>query len=62
MVKKLIKMVVNVEKLFKMVENGDFLKFVKNGEMLKNVGENIKNFALIFFYTLDIRNIIFNPF
>ena len=30
--------------------------------MLKNVGENIKkNFALIFFYTLDIRNIIFNP-
>ena len=31
----------------------------KNGEMLKNVGENIKNnFALMFFYTLDIRNII----
>ena len=30
--------------------------------MLKNVGENIKTiFALIFFYTLDIRNIIFNP-
>ena len=30
--------------------------------MLKNVGENIKkNFALIFFYTLDIKNIIFNP-
>ena len=26
-----------------MVENGDFSKFVKqNGEMLKNVGENIK--------------------
>ena len=62
MVKKLFKMVVNVEKLLKMVENGDFLKFVKNGEMLKNVGENIKKiFALIFFYTLDIRNIIFNP-
>ena len=38
MVKKLIKMVINVE---------------------KNVSENIKkNFALIFFYTLDIRNII----
>ena len=33
-----------------------------NGEKLKNVGENIKkNFALIFFYTLDIKNIIFNP-
>ena len=58
---KLIKMVVNVEKLLKMVENGDFSKFVKNGEMLKNVGENIKKIsALIFFYTLDIRNIIFN--
>ena len=41
-------MVVNVEKLLKMVENGDFSKFVKNGEMLKNVGDNIKtNFALI---------------
>ena len=25
-----------------MVKNGDFSKFVKNGEMLKNVGENIK--------------------
>ena len=35
-------MVVNVEKLLKMVKNGDFSKFVKNGEMLKNVGENIK--------------------
>ena len=55
-------MVVNVEKLLKMVENGDFSKSVKNGEMLKNVGENIKkNFALIFFYTHDIKNIIFNP-
>ena len=30
--------------------------------MLKNIGENIKkNFALIFFYTQDIKNIIFNP-
>ena len=29
--------------------------------MLKNVGENIKKFALIFFYTQDIKNIIFNP-
>ena len=37
-------MVVNVEKLLKMVKNGEFSKFVKtNGEMLKNVGENIKN-------------------
>ena len=56
-------MVVNVEKLLKMVKNGDFSKFVKNGEMLKNVGENSKkNFiALIIIYTLDIKNIIFNP-
>ena len=34
----------------------------QNGEMLKNVGENIKNiFAVIFFYTIDITNTIFNP-
>ena len=26
-----------------MVKNDDFSKFVKNGEMLKNVGENITN-------------------
>ena len=41
----------------------DFSKFVKkNGEMLKNVGENIKkNFAVIFFYTMDIKTTIFNP-
>ena len=39
-----------------------FQNLSKNGEILKNVGENSKkNFALIFFYTLDIRNIIFNP-
>ena len=39
-----------------------FKNLSKTGEMLKNVGENIKNnFALIFFYTLDIKNIIFNP-
>ena len=38
--KTLLKMVVNVEKLLKMVKNGDFSKFVKNSEMLKNVGEN----------------------
>ena len=59
--KTLFKMMVNVEKLLKMVKNGDFSKFVKNGEMLKNVSENLKtNFALIFTYTHDIRNIIFN--
>ena len=29
LVKKLLKMVVNVEKLLKMVKNGDFSKFVK---------------------------------
>ena len=40
-----------------------FQNLSKNGEMLKNVGENIKNnfIALIIFYTLDIKNIIFNP-
>ena len=40
-----------------------FQNLSKNGEMLKNVGENIKKFfiALIIFYTLDIKNIIFNP-
>ena len=39
-----------------------FQNLSKNGEILKNVGENIKkNFALIFFYTQDIKNIIFNP-
>ena len=40
-----------------------FQNLSKNGEMLKNVGENIKIFfnELIFFYTLDIKNIIFNP-
>ena len=42
LVKTLFKMVVNVEKLLKMVKNGDFSKFVKNGETLINVGENIK--------------------
>ena len=52
-------MVVNFEKLLKMVKNCDFSKFVK---MLKNVGESIKkNFALIFVYTQDIKYIIFNP-
>ena len=39
-----------------------FQNLSKNGEMLTNVGENIKNnFAVIFFYTMDIKNAIFNP-
>ena len=38
MLKKLFKMVVNVEKLLKMVENGEFKICQKNGEMLKYVG------------------------
>ena len=55
-------MVVNVEKLLKLVKIIIFQNFSKNGEMLKNVGENIKKyFAVIFFYTMDIKNIIFNP-
>ena len=55
-------MVVNVEKLQKWWKMVIFQNLSKNGEMLKNVDENInKCFALIFFYTLDIKNIIFNP-
>ena len=43
-----------------------FQNLSKYGEMfvicMKNVCENIKKFiALIIFYTLDIKNIIFNP-
>ena len=39
-----------------------FQNLSKNGEMLENVGENIKKiFALMFFYTRDIKKIIFNP-
>ena len=56
-------MVVNVEKLIKMVENGDFFKIcqkmVKCWKMLVKTLKQIS--ALIFFYTLDIKNIIFNP-
>ena len=45
LVKNYLKSVVNGKKLLKMVKNVDFSKFVKNnGEMLKNVGENIKKF------------------
>ena len=62
LVKKLFKMVINVEKLLKMVEMVIFQNLSKNGEMLKNVGENIKKIlTLIFFYTQNIKNIIFNP-
>ena len=51
---------VNVEKLLKMVENGDFLKFVKkNGEMLKNVGENIKKILHWSSFTPRILKILF---
>ena len=57
--KKLFKMVVNGEKLLKMVI---FQNLSKNGEMLKIVGETLKKtFAEIFFYTMDIKNTIFNP-
>ena len=41
-----------------MVENVIFLNLTKNCEMLKNVGENIKKYFALIFYTLDIRNII----
>ena len=59
MVKKLFKMVVNVEKLLKMVKNVDFSKFVKNGEMLKNVGENIKKVLHWSSFTLWILKLLF---
>ena len=49
----LFKMVVNVEQLLKMVKMVIFQNLSKNGEMLKN-------FAVIFFYNMDIKNIIFN--
>ena len=40
-----------------------FQNLSKNGEMLKNVGENIKNKFLHWssFTPQDIKNIIFNP-
>ena len=39
-----------------------FQNLSKSGEMLKNVNENIKkNFAVIFCYTMDIKNTLFNP-
>ena len=52
-------MLKNYYKWWKMVI---FQNLSKHGEMLKNVGENIKNnFAVIFFYTMNIKNTIFNP-
>ena len=47
-------MVVNVEKLLKMVI---FQNLSKHGEMLKNVGENIKKILLWFSFTLWILKI-----
>ena len=60
--KKLFKMVVNVEKLLKMVKMVIFQnlsKMVKCWKMLVKTFK--KNFAVIFFYTMDIKNTIFNP-
>ena len=56
-------MVVNVEKLLKMAKNGDFSKFVKKMvKCWKMLVKTLKNiFAVIFFYTMDIKNAIFNP-
>ena len=59
MVKKLFKMVVNVKILLKMVENGDFLNLSKHGEILKNVGENIKTKFCTDFFTLWVLGISF---
>ena len=36
-----------------------FQNLSKNGEMLVKILK--KNFAVIFFYTMDIKNTIFNP-
>ena len=45
-----------------MVENGDFSKFVKMVKCWKMLMKTLKTiFALIFFYTLYIRNLIYNP-
>ena len=46
MLVKLFKMMVNVSKLLKMVKMVIFQNLSKNGEMLKNVGENIKKILL----------------
>ena len=53
-------MVVNVERLLKMMI---FQNLSQNGEMLKNFDENKKKifFAVIFFYTMDIKNTIVKP-
>ena len=69
MVKKLFKMVVNVEKLLKMVENGDFLKFVKKMvKCWKMLVKTLKKFCIssftlwilgISFFTQSLTNIFF---
>ena len=52
-------MVVNVEKLLKMVIFQNLSKMVKCWKMLVQTLKNF--FAVIFFYTIDIKNTIFNP-
>ena len=53
-------MVVNVEKLLKMVKKMViFQNLSKNGEMLKNVGENIKTIFALSSFTLWILKISF---
>ena len=59
MVKKLTKMVVNVEKLLKMVENGDFSNLSKQSWNVENVGENIKQILHWSSFTLWILEISF---
>ena len=44
-----------------MVEMVIFQNLSKNGEKLKNVGQNIKKYFCTECFTLDIKNIIFNP-
>ena len=45
--KGLFKMVVNVEKLLKMVKMVIFQNLSKNGEVLKNVNENMPSLVII---------------
>ena len=54
---------VNVEKLLKMVKNGGFLKKLsKMVKCWKILMQTLKQcFAVIFFYTMGIKNTIFNP-
>ena len=57
--KKLIKMMVNVENFLKMVKMVIFQYLSKHCEMLKNVGENIKKFLPLSSFTLWILEILF---